>query len=88
MSVEEEKLGSSKDEENFVEEKQAEDVDGVPDEGEMISATRYEGTPEERKLVRKLDGRIMPLACVLYLFACTPSYFLFLYFCNLISFIR
>lgn len=27
-------------------------------------------SPEERRLVRKLDGRIMPIACVLYLFAC------------------
>lgn len=29
-----------------------------------------EVSPEERKLVRKLDSRIMPLACILYLFAC------------------
>lgn len=40
---------------------------------ELKSATKYEGTPEERRLVRKLDGRIMPLACVLYLFACRLS---------------
>lgn len=25
---------------------------------------------EERRLVRKIDLRIMPIACVLYLFAC------------------
>lgn len=25
---------------------------------------------EERRLVRKLDVRIMPIACILYLFAC------------------
>ena len=28
------------------------------------------GSVEERRLVRKLDGRILPIACVLYLFAC------------------
>ncbi|KZT03825.1 MFS general substrate transporter [Laetiporus sulphureus 93-53] len=27
------------------------------------------GSPEERRLVKKLDGRIMPIACILYLFA-------------------
>lgn len=27
-------------------------------------------SPEERRLVRKLDGRIMPIVCILYLFAC------------------
>ena len=25
---------------------------------------------EERHLVRKLDGRILPIACLMYLFAC------------------
>jgi hypothetical protein len=25
----------------------------------------------ERRLVRKLDGRILPIACILYLFACS-----------------
>lgn len=25
---------------------------------------------EERKLVRKIDGRILPIACLMYLFAC------------------
>ncbi len=29
---------------------------------------------EERRLVRKLDRRILPIACLLYLFAC-QSYF-------------
>lgn len=41
----------------------------------LKSATTYEGTPEERKLVRKLDERIMPLACILYLFACKFLHF-------------
>lgn len=27
-------------------------------------------TAEEKRLVRKLDMRIMPIACILYLFAC------------------
>lgn len=26
--------------------------------------------PEERKLVRRLDKRILPITCLLYLFAC------------------
>lgn len=90
MSVEEEKLRYSKDEGNFVEEKQAEDVEGVTDEGEVVSATKFEGTPEERRLVRKLDGRIMPLACILYLFACTSfiSILLFLHHITLLNYIR
>ena len=28
---------------------------------------------EERRLVRKLDNRILPLTCLLYLFACRSS---------------
>ncbi|TCD71973.1 hypothetical protein EIP91_000105 [Steccherinum ochraceum] len=33
------------------------------------SATDYEATPEETRLVRRLDMRIMPIACLMYLFA-------------------
>lgn len=29
-----------------------------------------EGSAEEKALVRKLDKRIMPIACALYLFSC------------------
>lgn len=30
-------------------------------------------SPEEKRLVRKLDKRILPITCLLYLFACTCS---------------
>ncbi|KAH8103124.1 MFS general substrate transporter [Cristinia sonorae] len=33
------------------------------------SATSFEGSVEERRLVRRLDMRIMPIACIMYLFA-------------------
>ena len=35
-------------------------------ESELVSPSA-----EERRLVRKLDWRIMPIACIMYLFACT-----------------
>ena len=28
---------------------------------------------EERRLLRRLDGRILPIACLMYLFACELS---------------
>lgn len=31
---------------------------------------------DEKRLVKKLDARIMPLACILYLFACESFQFL------------
>jgi len=31
----------------------------------------FENTQEERDLVRKLDKRILPITCLLYLFACS-----------------
>ena len=47
------------------------DVEKVEDQSlRSHSALDAEVSPEERKLVRKLDSRIMPLACILYLFAC------------------
>ena len=39
--------------------------------GEGNSATEtFANTQEERDLVRKLDSRILPITCLLYLFAC------------------
>jgi len=32
--------------------------------------TDLERSLEEKRLVRKLDNRILPIACLLYLFAC------------------
>ena len=34
-------------------------------------AETFENTQEERDLVRKLDKRILPITCLLYLFACS-----------------
>ena len=34
------------------------------------SDSTWAGSTEEKQLVRKLDMRIMPLTCLLYLFAC------------------
>lgn len=39
------------------------DVDGEFEDDEETAA-------EERRLVRKLDGRILPIACLMYLCAC------------------
>ena len=55
----------------------ANDAQGNADEGgpnDPTSTTTFEGTLEEKRLVRKLDGTIMPLACILYLFACMLSF--------------
>ncbi|KAK7678142.1 hypothetical protein QCA50_018936 [Cerrena zonata] len=45
------------------------DNTNVKDEDAFAPATSWLGTVEERRLVRKLDMRIMPLTCILYLFA-------------------
>ncbi|PCH35272.1 MFS general substrate transporter [Wolfiporia cocos MD-104 SS10] len=47
-------------------EKQAQ-IDEVENVSPVPAAVQY--SPEERRLVRKLDARIMPIACLLYLFA-------------------
>ena len=38
------------------------------------SDSTWAGSTEEKQLVRKLDMRIMPLTCLLYLFACEFFY--------------
>ena len=44
-----------------------EKADSVDERAPVVPAH----TPdEERRLVRKLDMRIMPIACIMYLFAC------------------
>jgi len=43
-----------------------------PDHTEAALAETFEDTQEERNLVRKLDRRILPITCLLYLFACSP----------------
>jgi hypothetical protein len=55
---------------------------GYTDEkGQVESASDQETalhkgkTPEEKKLVRKLDVRILPITCILYLFACGLWFF-------------
>ena len=45
------------------------DVEKIEDRS-VRSQSIDEPSPQEKKLVRKLDSRIMPLACILYLFAC------------------
>ena len=37
---------------------------------EPVAGAAGERSVEEKRLVRKLDMRIMPIACILYLFAC------------------
>jgi len=41
----------------------------------------WEGTKEEKALLRKLDARILPITCLLYLFACLSTLFLHQYDC-------
>lgn len=53
------------------------DNTNVKDEDAFVPATSWLGTVEERRLVRKLDMRIMPLTCILYLFACKFYYSVF-----------
>lgn len=54
----------------------AEKLDQASDEGNLPDSDHEElvvDALEEKQLVRKLDQRIMPITCMLYLFAC--SYF-------------
>jgi len=54
------------------------DTDSDSEGGRVLVNGRltWEGTKEERALLRKLDGRILPITCLLYLFACLSPLFL------------
>ena len=43
-------------------------------EVQSLAADSYE-SPEEKALIRKIDMRILPIACLMYLFACNPAVF-------------
>ena len=52
-------------------EKNAASIDEKVEVAPDVGTTAVSYTPEEeRALVRKLDWRIMPIACIMYLFAC------------------
>jgi len=57
------------DKHSSVDEKHVEDTNNP--EAVVQDAAFWESrAAEERRLVRKFDNRILPLACLLYLFAC------------------
>lgn len=54
---------------------------GSLDQPEVVAESKF--TPEdERRLVRKLDWRIMPIACIMYLFACAYARFSHAGYCH------
>ena len=62
-------MSSNTDQNDFPEDKL--DVETADRRSSSSGSQRLlEILPEEKSLVRKLDTRIMPLACILYLFAC------------------
>jgi len=50
-----------------------EKLDQAVDANDGATSESFENTQEERDLVRKLDKRILPITCLLYLFACSFS---------------
>lgn len=44
--------------------------EGGREQGTPTSSGRGSTSEEEKRLVRKLDLRIMPMICIIYLFAC------------------
>jgi hypothetical protein len=59
---------------DYANEKLGQDLQLETASDEPSTLIHKEKTIEERKLVRKLDVRILPITCLLYLFAC-KSYF-------------
>lgn len=52
---------------------QGSDTDDAQSQNQQTPET-FAGTEEERQLVRKFDWRILPITCLLYLFACPSSF--------------
>ena len=50
-----------------------EDLLETGSEGDTSSAASESKLERERRLVRKLDMRIIPMLCIIYLFACESS---------------
>ena len=63
-------MANSEEKTSYADEKGSADPAVEQVEQSPPSATEFEATPEEKRLVRKLDMRIMPIACIMYLFAC------------------
>ena len=56
--------------EQYPDEKYSKEEDRIETGQQQEELVRQGQSPEEKKLVRKLDNRILPIACLLYLFAC------------------
>lgn len=46
------------------------DTEKVDTRAVSVAESFTDSSPEEQRLVRKLDTRILPIVCILYLFAC------------------
>lgn len=55
----------------YDDDKDTEKIDQRPPES--LASTSLEDAAFEKRLVRKLDKRILPIVCILYLFACKSS---------------
>ena len=61
-------MAPSFEDQDFNDAKDVEKVDVRP--ASSTAASVREPSPEERRLVWKLDTRILPIVCILYLFGC------------------
>lgn len=59
-----------------------EKLESGSDESSQPQALDPDRLAEEKRLVRKLDKRILPIACLLYLFACASYIFPFFRFAS------
>lgn len=59
------------------EDRMASEPDKVPADSIGVEGNLRAVSTEEKSLVRKLDARILPIACLMYLFACEQRIFAF-----------